>query len=191
MPKVVDHESQRGVFLDAAFGLFARQGFQKVTMRGLARHLGVSTGSIYHYFPSKEAIFGQLFDRVSRRDVDLATAEFDTETSIPGKLAALFRFLSEHEHRLADTLLLGLEYRRRAPEDREVLERTLRTYRAALTEHLGLPDEALSGPLMSLLLGAIVHRVLDPEGVDLAVHMAVLARVVEQLAPQPARPPPP
>ena len=185
MPKVVDHESQRGDFLDAAFALFARQGFQKVTMRGLARKLGVSTGSLYHYFPSKDAIFGQLFDRVSRRDVDLVTADIDAETSIPGKLQALFSFLAEHEGRLADTLLLGLEHRRHAPEDREVLEGTLRTYRAALTEHLGLSDEAFSGPLMSLLLGAIVHRVLDPEGVDPAVHLAVLGRVLEQLVPQP------
>jgi len=185
MPKVVDHESQRGEFLDAAFALFARQGFQKVTMRGLARALGVSTGSLYHYFPSKEAIFGQLFDRVSRRDVDLATAEIDAEIDTPGKLRVLFDFLAAHEQRLADTALLALEYRRHAPEDREVLERTLRTYRAALVEHLRLPDEALSGPLMSLLLGAIVHRVLDPEGVDLRVHLAVLSRLVDQLAPDP------
>ena len=38
-------------------------------MRQLAQKLGISTGTLYHYFPSKEAIFLQLVKELAQRDL--------------------------------------------------------------------------------------------------------------------------
>ena len=59
MPKIVDHEQYRKELLGKCFDLFAQKGYGSITMRQIAQGLGVSTGTLYHYFPSKQALFEQ------------------------------------------------------------------------------------------------------------------------------------
>jgi AcrR family transcriptional regulator len=49
--------------LEAAARLFASGGLARVTTNQIAELAGVSVGSLYQYFPSKEAILGELIDR--------------------------------------------------------------------------------------------------------------------------------
>ena len=85
MPKIVDHDAQRAELLDGAFELFADNGYSATSMRTLAAGLGVSTGTLYHYFGNKEDIFAKMISRVSERDVSAATA------GIPGDAGKLLR----------------------------------------------------------------------------------------------------
>ncbi len=55
-------ERSRRAVLDAALGLFSRQGYRATTMREIAEKAKVSTGNVYHHFPDKEAIFLALID---------------------------------------------------------------------------------------------------------------------------------
>jgi AcrR family transcriptional regulator len=50
----------RLVIEQAAMALFTRQGFNGTNIRDIADSAGVSTGAIYTYYPSKEAIFTSL-----------------------------------------------------------------------------------------------------------------------------------
>lgn len=52
----------RRLILDAALQLFSQQGFRATTVRRIAEDAGISTGSVYHQFPDKEAIFQSLLD---------------------------------------------------------------------------------------------------------------------------------
>ncbi len=54
MPKIVDHELQKEKFINAATQLIARQGLEGVTMRAVATEAGLSYGSLFHYFDSKD-----------------------------------------------------------------------------------------------------------------------------------------
>ena len=54
MPKIVDHERQRTAFATAAMRLIARHGLEGVTMRSVAAEAGLSYGSLFHYFESKD-----------------------------------------------------------------------------------------------------------------------------------------
>jgi AcrR family transcriptional regulator len=56
MPKIVDHKLQRETFAEAAMRLIARNGFEGLTMRAVAAESGLSYGSLFHYFDSKEAL---------------------------------------------------------------------------------------------------------------------------------------
>jgi AcrR family transcriptional regulator len=49
--------------LDAAAAVFARQGFQQARIDDIAREAGVSKGTIYWYFESKERIIEALMHR--------------------------------------------------------------------------------------------------------------------------------
>jgi AcrR family transcriptional regulator len=62
MPKIAQDRiarNQRRIEA-AALKLFTRQGFHGTNIREIAEKIGVSTGAIYTYYPSKEAIFASL-----------------------------------------------------------------------------------------------------------------------------------
>ena len=56
MPKIVDHEAQKEKLVIAAMGLIARHGLEGVTMRAVAAKAGLSYGSLFHYFESKDEL---------------------------------------------------------------------------------------------------------------------------------------
>ncbi len=62
MPKIAKDriaENQRRI-MAAALKLFTKQGFHGTNIREIAAKVGVSTGAIYTYYSSKEAIFASL-----------------------------------------------------------------------------------------------------------------------------------
>jgi TetR/AcrR family transcriptional regulator len=54
-----DYEDKRAAMLHRAALAFARDGYDRASMAGLAAELGVSKALLYHYYTSKEAL---LFD---------------------------------------------------------------------------------------------------------------------------------
>jgi AcrR family transcriptional regulator len=51
------------LLLEAALTLFSRQGYRATSVRDIADAAGTSTGSVYHHFRDKEAIFQTLLER--------------------------------------------------------------------------------------------------------------------------------
>lgn len=49
--------------LDAGARLFARYGFNGISMAALAREAGMSKAAIFHYFPSKEALYFRVIQQ--------------------------------------------------------------------------------------------------------------------------------
>lgn len=47
----------RGEIITAARGVFAEKGFDKATVRGIAREAGVDPALVHHYFDTKEGLF--------------------------------------------------------------------------------------------------------------------------------------
>jgi len=52
---------KRAEILDAAARRFARAGFESTTMRDIAGDAGMLAGSIYHHFPSKDALVAAVY----------------------------------------------------------------------------------------------------------------------------------
>lgn len=165
MPKIVDHDRQRELLLDACFRLFAEEGYEGTTMRRIAREAGVSTGTLYHYFPDKRALLSGLFDLWTRRDVVRISTSLPERASVPVRIRVLIRFFHDHADHFRTLLRLVLEVHRHEPEPErraEVREAVVR-YRAAAGEVLGLDGVALH-MAFSFLLGSLVHGLLDPGG---------------------------
>ena len=53
----LDVDERRRRLLDLGAGLFARHGYEELSMARIAREAGISKALLYHYFPSKEAYF--------------------------------------------------------------------------------------------------------------------------------------
>jgi AcrR family transcriptional regulator len=91
MPKIVDHDLQRETFAEAAVRLIARNGIEGVTMRAVAAESGLSYGSLFHYFDSKE----QLLMHAVRTTIAKQTRRFNDYSSQYAGLEALQHLLCD------------------------------------------------------------------------------------------------
>jgi len=71
MPKVSpEHkDAVRRRILDAALACLERNGYQDVTTRELLSEAGLSTGTFYNYFPSKEDLYETLAEETLGADI--------------------------------------------------------------------------------------------------------------------------
>ena len=58
-------EDRREQIMDAALRVFAQKGFTRATNREIAREAGVTSGLIYHYFDSKDALLKTIIEQRS------------------------------------------------------------------------------------------------------------------------------
>ncbi|HEY3086167.1 MAG TPA: TetR family transcriptional regulator [Candidatus Dormibacteraeota bacterium] len=61
VPKTRRGETSRAAILGAALDLFQEKGYEATTMRAIADRVGVSLGSSYHYFPTKEHLVLEFY----------------------------------------------------------------------------------------------------------------------------------
>jgi len=91
MPKIVNHELQRDTFAEAAMRLIAQKGLEGVTMRAVATEAGLSYGSLFHYFDSKE----ELLMHAVRTTIEKQTQRVDQLSTQFGGLEALQHLLCD------------------------------------------------------------------------------------------------
>jgi AcrR family transcriptional regulator len=60
-PKTAKGEHSRAAIFEAALDLFQERGYEATTMRAIAERAGVSLGSSYHYFASKEHLVLEFY----------------------------------------------------------------------------------------------------------------------------------
>jgi AcrR family transcriptional regulator len=56
------HRRRRVHIIESAVVLFATKGFAATTTADICRAAGISTGNLFHYFPSKQAIFQGIWE---------------------------------------------------------------------------------------------------------------------------------
>lgn len=164
MPKLVDHVSYRKHLLAQCFDLFAQRGYSALTMRQIAEALDVSTGTLYHYFPTKEALFQQLVEEVTQRTIVEATSQAQKHATLEERLMELFRFLAEHEEDLRKQFLIILDYYQHrdlyGSSARAILRIGADRYGQAIKEYIGLPDSRLCSLLRSQIDGLLTQRMI-------------------------------
>lgn len=162
-------QQTRTAIADTALELFREYGFDQVTVAEVARHVGVSTNTVFNYFPTKEDLF---FDRQAEVEGHLATLMRDrapgtcpVETIRDDLLAALQQddpMLGLHPGALRFWQIIHDSPALRARE-REIGERAEAALATALAEHpprtASAPNNA-DLPMLALLAGAIAgtHR---------------------------------
>ena len=165
----------RGQILEAAKAEFLAKGFQYASLRGIVRAAGVTTGALYGYYDSKEALFDALvrecYEHVMGefRGALMAFAELPIEQQ-PENMGAVSRrcmremLLYMHEHRDEFHLLLcsaeGTRYASMLEEavDLEIAA-THRYYR--VLEQLGSPAPAIDERLEHILVTGMMNAYFE------------------------------
>lgn len=89
-------ELKRGLILDAAREVFAREGLEGASLRAIAAEAGYTAAALYFHFDSKEAIYAALLEQSLerlRQAVDAATGGAEAPADRLRRAAkAFFRF---------------------------------------------------------------------------------------------------
>jgi AcrR family transcriptional regulator len=105
-------EACRDAILDAAEQVFRRCGCREAKVTDIAEQAGVSVGTLYNYFPSKDEVFESLFDRGRSRFFDFVEqtpAQGSPLDQLQATLERAFGFIEEHGLGFTTYLRLGSE----------------------------------------------------------------------------------
>ena len=119
-PKQQRSISRVNQILDTAALILEQDGIEKLTTNYLAKTSGISVGSIYQYFPNKDAIIVKLIERQQKRKTDFLRKQVfelkhtNLERMVEGLISALFSFQKKNP-RLEQILIqkqyvLGVNY---------------------------------------------------------------------------------
>jgi AcrR family transcriptional regulator len=82
--------------LDAALALFRQEGFDSATMRDIAQKAGVATGAAYYYYPSKDAIVMDFYQRSCAEMQPKIEAALEDASGLETRLRELIRAKLAH-----------------------------------------------------------------------------------------------
>lgn len=160
----------RARILDAAKTVFENDGFLEARISDIAEQAGLSHGSFYHYFDSKE----QIFREVAKEMSDLLNAPLSTSIFIPSSTAP-------PRERIRDGIRRYLESYRAEARIIGVIEQVTR-YDAHLNserfEHQQRDRDRVVGSLRQLQLLGLIDEEVDPA---IAAHSlgAMISRFAE------------
>ena len=77
---------KREAILNAAIGLFTEFGFQGAPTSKIAKEAGVGTGTLFHYFKTKEELINRLYVEIKKELSSEMSADLDIESTVYGKL---------------------------------------------------------------------------------------------------------
>ncbi|MGD1855533.1 MAG: TetR/AcrR family transcriptional regulator [Leptolyngbyaceae cyanobacterium] len=166
MPKIVDSEQYRKEILRKCFDLFAEKGYANVTTRQLCKDLGISTGAMYHYFPSKQALFEQLVEEVSLQEFQL----FKTAARghlFPERIQALETLLIDNEEHFIKQAAIWVDFYQHHKiaeiNKNPIFQKIDQRSQQEISEFLNLSDPKLARFVWTLINGILIEQ-LEEDG---------------------------
>ena len=103
MPKIVDREERRQLYVDALFRLIERGGSESISLRAIAVEAQTTKSTLSHYFADEAELFATAMKRVTasaNRDVD---AELALDLDLDHIVSATMRAIPGSESRRVES----------------------------------------------------------------------------------------
>ncbi|MGW0709326.1 TetR family transcriptional regulator [Streptomyces sp. NPDC002643] len=84
-------EQTRALILETALRLFQERGYDKTTMRAIAKEAGVSVGNAYYYFAGKEHLIQGFYDRIGAEHLAAVRPVLARETDLEARIAGVLK----------------------------------------------------------------------------------------------------
>jgi AcrR family transcriptional regulator len=168
MPKIVDHKIYRSQLLEKALVTFSEKNYADVSMRDIARDLAVSTGTLYHYFPSKEDLFCALFLHTAQTSANEIVEEMCDMTTFDERIDRLFDYFLQRCDKMRRQFLFSTDMLRNdlPAKAQTLLNRWASELERRLTGVLGLnADTGLA--IFMFLAGSLYAGQVLPNARDL------------------------
>ncbi len=168
MPKIVDRQRQKQIIADQAAALFSEYGYSGLSMREIAKHLTLSKSALYHYFPSKQALFDAATIQAIAGQTEKIKTGFDAHLSMEVKLKILHQNMCKMEAEFAKEIVLLIDYLRlnkAMPTNTDPnIQFASQQFEQTFTDFVG-EDNAY--PVQCLYYGAMLQRMLDGKASDM------------------------
>ncbi|AKB25047.1 Transcriptional regulator, TetR family [Methanosarcina sp. MTP4] len=83
-------KNKRTAIMDAALKLFTERGFHGTSTAQISKDAGVATGTLFNYFPSKEALINSLYFEVKGRLSICIKEGLDSEATFEARMKKLW-----------------------------------------------------------------------------------------------------
>lgn len=171
LPRQARSQATVEAILDATARILVERGYAQASTNAVAQRAGVSVGSLYQYFPNKDALVRALHDRHVEQQLAIIGQELErhAQSSLETAIAAIVEatveahrvdrdlhraFEGVHHHRDCDA--------RSKDEMEDRLDRQLRALLAAHRDEVAVPDLRLAAFSLRHMVHALVHAcVLD------------------------------
>ncbi|MFI6642770.1 TetR/AcrR family transcriptional regulator [Streptomyces sp. NPDC050504] len=197
-PAPGDREARRKDVSEAVWRVLAEKGFGGLTLRAVAAAMGVSTGMLMHYFPTKRALVAHALDLLETRTAERPRRERPVEGLAalramlldilplgPDDTARNRIWVSSWDLALADEALGSDQAARYAR-----LRSTLRPHVEAARAIGELPPDAdaerLAAASVAFVHGLVVQALFDPDRFPADVQIAMVDGFVASLASYPS-----
>ena len=132
-------DERRRRLLDLGADLFARHGYEELSMARIAREAGISKALLYHYFPGKQAYFAATLEQQARALAEATEPDPDLPPAdqLAHAVGAYLDWVEAH----ADAYARLIRSVGAVPEVREVVDRVRRVTAGRILAGLtGRPD---------------------------------------------------
>jgi AcrR family transcriptional regulator len=172
---------RKNQILDAAMLVFARSGFHEARMDDIVQESGLSKGTLYWYFKSKEEIIIAISQRLFATDIESVEGLLKAEGTVSERLQQLIRERVQGLQEMSDVVAILVEFYAVALHQ-DGVRQLIRTYFQSFHDLLvaliqqGIergefrPVDALAAAtaLDAVFEGLIVRWLIDPDAVQWA-----------------------
>ena len=174
----------REEILDVAFELFVRKGYDRTSVREIARSTGLSQAGLLHHFSSKEELFVEVLRRRDERNSEAYRSKAGEDISVGG-LVSVVAHNAQEPGLVRLYVTMSAESTDEESPARGFFEERYRWLRGEVAQDIRRQQERgeLSGQLdpdavASLLIAAAdglqIQWLLDPHGLDMGARLEEL-----------------
>ena len=184
-------EERKGQIVEAAVTVFSRLGFERARMEDVARESGLSKGTLYLYYESKDELIGALLESVFDRGTRDLKSALASEGSAGERLRKLGGLMSGEIERANVLLPVWFEFYAVAARDegvRRFMKGYFEEYRGILAEIVRdgiqrgefrqVDVEEVTVTLVSLFEGITLLWAFDPKTVPIGSQMEASVRLL-------------
>ncbi|WP_329124765.1 TetR/AcrR family transcriptional regulator [Streptomyces sp. NBC_01353] len=196
-PALGDREARRQDVSEAVWQVLADKGFGGLTLRAVAAAMGVSTGMLMHYFPTKRALVSHALDLLEKSTAERPRRERPTE-GLAALRAVLLDILplttddtarnriwvSSWDLALADDAL-GADQADRYTRLRSTIRPHLEAARDQGELSASADPEQLAATAVAFTHGLVVQALFDPGRFPEDVQTAMLDDFLASISPSP------
>jgi len=184
-------EKRKNQIIEAATNVFARLGFQKARMDDIVEESGLSKGTLYWYFKSKDDLIVGIIDKLLGNELTELRKLQATEGPVQEKLSKFIDITIDDFKRISPLLPMYYEFfamAMRSQSIQSMFSRYFRSYMEVLTpliqegiharefEDIDATEAAIA--IAAVLEGMIVLTAYDPDIIDLERHIRSASKIL-------------
>lgn len=182
--------AKREEILDVALDLFAQKGYDRTSVREIARMTGLSQAGLLHHFASKEELFAEILRRRDTRNEESVDSDHRSRVTADG-LVTIVRHNAEEPGLVRLFVTMAAESTDAHSPARDFFEERYRRLRANLADDVrahqqsgevpaDLDADGIAALLIAAADGLQIQWLLNPERPDMGEQLELLWAVVRR-----------